>query len=217
MTKAKRSAYDPLFGGGDDPRSEAVAESVRDAFAEASRAYLSSPWPWVAWAVLLPTAALLTLPVRAGWGGAAVLGLWSATILAGGAVEGAALLRGRRRGRPGPLGAWAMRAQGNLSLVAVVLSALVAGLGEAAFLPGLWLLLLGHSFFTLGGLAFRPLRTAGVVFQLGGAVALVLTALPVTGYPLTAGAGAGRGLEVFALTTALGCGWIALGLWRRRP
>ncbi len=214
---SKRSAYDPLFTGTDDPRSEAVAEAVRDAFSEASRAYLSSPWPWVAWAVLLPAAALLTPAVRGSFGAAAVLGLWSATILAGGAVEGATLLRARRRRRPGPLGAWAMRAQSNLSLVAVVLSALVAALGEAAFLPGLWLLLLGHSFFTLGGLAFGPLRIAGLVFQAGGAASLVATALPFTGYPLTAGAGAGRGLEVFALATVLGCGWVALGLWGRRP
>lgn len=213
----RRSAYDPLFGGDDDPSAEAAAEAVRDAFATASRAYLSSPWPWAAWAVLLPSAALLTPAVRADLGAAAVLGLWSATILAGGVVEGTVLLRARRRRRPGPLGAWAMRAQGNLSLVAVALSLLLAGLGEAAFLPALWLLLLGHSFFTLGGLAFRPLRTAGLLFQAGGAAALVVAALPFDRYPLSAGAGAGRALALFALATAAGCGWVAWNLWRGRP
>jgi hypothetical protein len=136
-----------------------------------------------------------------------VLALWSATILLGGAIEGLALLRARRRRQPGPLGTWAMRVQGNLSLVAVALSALLVWVGQADHLPAVWLLLLGHSFFALGGLAFAPLRTAGVVLQLGGAAALASGVLSLAAAPP---------LALFAAATGAGCGWVAYGLWRRR-
>jgi len=201
-----RSAYDPLFSRRDDPQAEAEAAVVHAAFERASRVYLTSAVPWLAWAVLLPAAALATPAAQARFGEAGVLGLWSAVILAGGAVEGTLLLRARRRRRPGPLGAWAMRVQGNLSLVAVALSALLVWLGEAVYLPGLWLLLLGHSFFALGGLAFPPLRAAGVLFQLGGAAALLVTVLDLR---------AVDPLAVFAVAAGGGCLWVAWGLWRR--
>jgi hypothetical protein len=97
-----------------------------------------------------------------------------------------------------------MTLQGNLSLVAVALSIALVAAEEARLLPGLWLLLLGHSLFTLGGLAFPPQRTAGVVYQVGGAAAL-LPGLPE--------------LLLFAAATALGNLWIAIGVVRllRRP
>lgn len=193
------SEYDPVFGD-PGPASDAPAhdlELVRAAFARASRPYLSSPVPWLVWAVALPAAALATPRAAAAGGAAAVLLLWSGAILAGGAIEGIYLLRARRRLAASRLGSWAMTLQGNLSLVAALLSAALVWSERADLLPGLWLLLLGHSLFTLGGLAFRPQRTAGIVYQLGGVIAL----LP--GAPA---------LDVFAGATALGNLWMGLAL-----
>jgi len=53
--------------------------------------------------VLLPAAALLTKPVLAGLGAAGVLGLWTLTILLGGAVELVGIRRGRRQHGRTPL------------------------------------------------------------------------------------------------------------------
>lgn len=196
------SEYDPVFhqhARRDDPASD-LAQASR-LFAQASRWYLSSPVPWAVWALVLPTAALATPLAFEAAAHAGVLGLWSAAILAGGGVEGVFLLRARRRLGPGtPLGSWAMTLQGNLSLVAVALSGLLLLLGEPRFLPALWLLLLGHSLFALGSLAFPPQRTAGLVYQVGGLVALVPGVPP---------------LWAFAAATALGNVWIAVGVLRR--
>ena len=168
-----RSEYDPLFPA--DPPAEGPddLDRVREQFAAASRPYLRSPWPWLAWAVLLPAAALATAPVGAGRGPAAVLLLWSGTILAGGAVEATAFLRHRRADGPGAeprssrLARWVLRLQGNTSLVAVALSLALVWNGEAALLPGLWLLLLGHSFYSLGGLALSAFKPYGLLLQVG--------------------------------------------------
>jgi hypothetical protein len=92
-----------------------------------------------------------------------------------------------------------LRLQGNLSLIALALSVLLVWLDAAWALPGLWLLLLGHSFYMLGGLAFAPLRVCGVLYQLGG-----LAALWPRGAPLV----------VFALATAAGNVWMGIGVWR---
>jgi hypothetical protein len=198
-----RSEYDPVFGG-ERAAGEAAATdlaTVRELFAAASRPYLSSALPWFVWAAILPAAALTTERVARAAGAAGVLGLWSGAILLGGAVEAFFLYQNRRRlGGGSPLGSWAMTLQGNLSLVAVAVSIALVLAERADLLPGLWLLLLGHSLFTLGSLAFRPQRTAGIVYQLGGAAAL---------FP---GAPA---LLLFALATALGNLWIALGVARR--
>ncbi len=92
-----------------------------------------------------------------------------------------------------------MRAQGNLSLVAVLLSGLLVWLDAARFLPSLWLLLLGHNLFSLGGLAFPPMRFAGLLYQAGGVVALA----------------PGRtSLWAMAAATALGNLWIGWGIVR---
>ncbi|MBZ0149689.1 MAG: hypothetical protein K8F62_19400, partial [Pseudorhodoplanes sp.] len=107
----------------------------------------------------------------------------------------------RRRAAGGPLGAWAMRAQGNLSLVALALSGALVWAEAPELLPGLWLLLLGHSFFALGGLSLPALRWAGLVYQAGGVAAL---------WP---GAPA---LPIFAAATFVGNLWVALGIARRR-
>jgi hypothetical protein len=193
------SEYEPLFtprAGADD------FEPVRDRFRAASRPFLRSPWSWFAWAVLLPVVALATPAVLRTFGPAGVLFAWSAAILLGGAVEIAAIRRsGHGFGGSTPLAAWVLRIQGNLSLVALILSALLVWEDAAWALPGLWLLLLGHSFYVLGGLAFDPFRTCGVLFQLGG-----LAALWPGGYPL----------GVFALTVAAGSAWVGFGVWRER-
>jgi hypothetical protein len=195
------SEYDPVFPERDRRDDEASdLARARELFARASRPYLSSPVPWLAWAALLPAAALLTARATTAAGPAGVLALWSAAIVAGGVVESVYLFRARRRlGGGTPLGSWAMTLQGNLSLVAVALSAVLLATGNSRYLPGLWLLLLGHSLFGLGGLAFRPQRTAGIVYQLGGALALV---------PGVAE------LHAFAAATALGNLWVAAGLAR---
>ncbi|MGH7486449.1 MAG: hypothetical protein ACREMY_12755 [bacterium] len=97
-----------------------------------------------------------------------------------------------------------LRLQGNLSFVALALSAVLVWQDLAWVLPGLWLLLLGHSFYMLGGFAFEPFRVAGLVYQLGGVLALWPGLL-----------GRDSPLEVFAVATALGNVWIGVGVWRQ--
>jgi hypothetical protein len=195
------SEYDPAFGASRPLGDDSDLEHARRLFAAASRPYLSSPIPWLAWAVVLPGAALATEWALAARGPVAVLALWSAAVLAGGAVEAAYLLRARRRLGTTPLGSWAMTAQGNLSLVAAALSLALVVADRADLVPGIWLLLLGHSLFTLGGLALPAMRSAGIVYQLAGAAALV------PGVPT---------LPAVALATGAGNLWIAIGLLRSR-
>ncbi len=192
------SEYDPVLSSSADESDD--LDRARDLFAAASRPYLESPWPWLTWAVLLPVAALLSPPALAHFGPTGALGLWSGVIILGGAIETGAIRRGRRPGSS--LASWVLRAQANLSLVAVMLSAVLLWRGQAEALPGLWLLLLGHSFYGLGGLASPALRRSGLLYQLGGAVAL---------WPH------GHALEVFAATTAAGNVALALAAWRPRP
>jgi hypothetical protein len=201
MLAAVASEYDPVFAPrADGPESRDLAE-VKRLFSAASRPYLSAAFPWFFWSLVLPAAAVAAGRLRVAASPAGQLGLWSAAILLGGGVEAFFLYRHRRRlGGGSPLGSWAMTLQGNLSLVAVALSIALVAAGEPKLLAGLWLLLLGHSLFALGGLAFPPQRTAGLVYQLGGAVAL----LP--GVPE---------LTVFAVTAALGNFWIGVGVLRR--
>jgi hypothetical protein len=212
--RSESSEYDPLFSGGGfgdlaAPPDDDL-EPVRERFAAASRPFLHSPLSWLSWAILLPMAAFASKHILWRAGPAGVLLLWSATILLGGAVEIGAIFWGGRAGRAGnngrraartPLAAWVLRLQGNLSFVALVLSALCLWLDAAWALPGIWLLLLGHSFYMLGGLAFSPFRTCGLIFQFGGLVALWPKFSP---------------LMIFAITTAAGNLWMAWGIWRGR-
>ena len=193
------SEYDPLFSGSGEVESGDL-ERVRREFAAASRPHLYSPWPWFAWGLILPGAALATASVLAHAGAPGALLLWSGAILVGGAIELAALLRGRRGQPRSAVTAWVMRGQGNLSLVAVALSGLLLWEDLGWALPALWLLLLGHSLYSLGGLAFPPLRTAGMLYQLGGAAAL---------WP------SGEPLWIFAAATAAGNLWVAAAILRR--
>ncbi|MBP1642906.1 MAG: hypothetical protein H6Q03_1575 [Acidobacteria bacterium] len=196
------SEYDPAFGAGPpDGAARDDLAGVQAAFRRASRPYLSSPLPWFAWAALLPGAALATGRVAAAGGVPAVLALWSLTVLAGGLVEGTVLLSARRRLGSSALGAWAMRVQGNLSLVGAALSIALLAAGREALLPALWLLLLGHSLFALGGLALGAQRLAGIVYQVGGVAALVPGVPP---------------LIAFALATAAGNLVVAFGVLRAR-
>lgn len=195
------SEYDPIRRTIDDPLAEDGLERVRDYFEEASRPFLSQPWSWLAWSLVLPLTALATPWVLEATGGLGVMFLWSAAVLVGGAVEAFHILRARRRtgGVSSSLATWVLRAQGNLSLVAVFVSIALLMQGMAWLLPGVWLLLLGHSLFSLGGLASGALRTGGLIYQLGGILAI---------WPH------GRGLAVFALATFLGNLWIAWSIWR---
>jgi len=194
------SEYDPLFSGsrpGDDD-----LEPVRERFRAAGRPYLRSPWSWLAWSVLLPAIALLAPRIFRFAGPPGVLIAWSLVILVGGAVELIAILRSSDRGARGtPLASWVLRVQGNLSLVALALSVLLIWQDMSWALPGLWLLLLGHSFYILGGIAFEPFRACGLIYQVGGVVALWPGAAP---------------LAVFAVATALGNLWVGVSVWRMR-
>jgi len=193
------SEYDALFTPirtGDDD-----LEPVRERFRAASRPFLRSPWSWLAWSIVLPAAALAT-PLALQTGGFAFgLFLWSGAILLGGAVEMVALFRSGGATGSTPLASWVLRLQGNLSLIAVALSVFLLWQDLAWALPGLWLLLLGHSFYMLGGLAFPPLRVCGIVFQLGGVAAL---------WP------GGTPLPAFAAAAFVGNLWMAWGVWRSR-
>jgi hypothetical protein len=194
------SEYDPLFVAPASGEDDLTA--VRELFRAASGPYLRSPWSWLTWALVLPAAALATSRVLAaglGGGPAGVLLLWSAAILVGGAVEIVAIRRARGGARSTPLAAWALRLQGNLSLVALALSLLLVWQDLAWVLPGLWLLLLGHSFYVLGGISFEPFRAYGLVYQLGGLAAL---------WP------GGAPLLLFAVTAAAGNLWMAWAVWR---
>jgi hypothetical protein len=116
-------------------------------------------------------------------------------------VEIVAIRRSRPAVAGGTLAAWVLRVQWNLSMIAVALSVLLVWQDLAWALPGLWLLLLGHSFYMLGGLAFDPFRVCGLIYQLGGLAAL---------WP------GGPSLAVFAAATMAGNLWMALGVWRER-
>jgi len=175
-------------------------EPVREAFRSAGRPFLRSPWSWFCWAALLPAAALATPSVAASHGPAGVLFLWSSTILVGGAAELFGLRRsGIHLGGATPLASWVLRLQGNLSLIAVAFSLLLLWVDQAWAIPGVWMLVVGHSYFMLGGFAFGPFRIAGLLLQAGGLAAL---------WPQ------GRPLEVFAAGAALANLWIGVGLWR---
>lgn len=155
--------------------------------------------------MLLPAAALATPAMLARHGPTALLPLWAVTILMGGAVEAAVFLAGRRGDpdsrRRSPLARWVLRLQGNTSLIAVALSAVLIWYRAAEALPGVWLLLLGHSFYLLGGLALPAFRPYGLLYQAAGIVALW------PGVPA---------LGVFAVATGAGNLWMAWAVWRAR-
>ncbi|MFY9820460.1 MAG: hypothetical protein WAM82_03710 [Thermoanaerobaculia bacterium] len=124
-------------------------------------------------------------------------------ILLGGAVEILAIRRSAGQSGRSTLASWVLRLQGNLSFVALALSAVLIWQDLAWVLPALWLLLLGHSFYMLGGFAFQPFRVAGLVYQLGGVLALWPGLL-----------GTHSPLVVFSAATFLGNLWIGIGVWR---
>ncbi len=194
------SEYEPAFSyHPTDPEALAELEGVKARFRAAAGPYLASPWPWLGWGLALPAAALATGAVGKRWGPSGVLLLWSFAILAAGAIEARSFWK--RKGRGSLLAAWALRAQGNLSLVALLLTVVLVIGDRLPLLPGLWLLLLGHSFYVLGGLSFSALSRFGLAYQLGGAAALF------------AGPAA---LAVFAATTAFANLGLALAVLRRR-
>ena len=197
------SEYDPIRPAPGTPGQDPSLDIVRQHFETAAGPYLARPWSWLVWSLILPAAALLTPVVLETWNWLGVLFFWSACVILGGAFEAFQIMKGRREGGTTTLATWVLRAQGNLSLVALLLSIVALWQGLAWTLPGLWLLLLGHSLFTLGGLASHAMRTAGRLYQVGGLLAL----LPH-----------GQGLHCFAAATFLGNLWIALSIWRReRP
>lgn len=195
------SEYDPVRPRQPLSSEGSDLEIVQDLFGQASSGYLKSPWPWLAWAVVLPTTALITPAVAAAAGPPEVLLLWSLAIVIGGVVEGLALRRSKGSRSGSDLTRWVFRAQGNLSLIAVTLTAVLVFQELYRFVPAVWLLLIGHSFFAIGGLASQTLRRGGLIYQAGGLLSM---------YPRF------DSLMVFALTTALANAMIAVSLWRSR-
>lgn len=182
------SDYDPLVPPAALSSEATDLEQVRALFARSADRFLRSPLSWVVWAVVLVAAALLT-PRLQNLEPAAVVVLWSMAILVGGVFEGVALMRGGRAGDRSELASWVLRSQGNLSLLAVALSVALIWNGFPSLLPGLWLLVLGHSFFSHGGLGFQPFRIAGLIYQAGGLAALVPGIDPLLAFAAAAGAG----------------------------
>jgi hypothetical protein len=192
------SEYEPI-GRLAGPMDDEDLRQARQLFDRAARPYLSQPWSWVAWALVLPAAALLTPGALRAAGPSGVLLLWSAAILCAGAVELLQIVRGRRRAAPTALAAWVLRLQGNLSLVGLALSMLLVWQELYWALPGLWLLLIGHSLYGLGGLSTQSLRAPGLFLQASGLVAL---------WPHD------RPLEAFAVAAFVGNLWIAWQIHR---
>jgi len=190
------SLYDPVIPDRPKP-GENDLDRARDLFEAAAAPFLRSPWSWAAWGIILPAAALTTPAVAAAFGGIGVLSLWSLAILLGGGVEITCIRREGSSGGRTSLAGWALRVQGNLSLIAVALSGLLIWLDRPLTLAAVWLLLLGHSFYSLGGLAFPPLRRSGIIYQVGGLVAL---------WPHA------PALEIFALATLIANLWMALAV-----
>ena len=194
------SEYDPILAPARARFESSNLERARSLFQEASRPYLVSSLPWLAWSLILPTAALLTPSIGRAYDWMGVLLLWSLAILLGGAFELGAVRRAAGETVSTPLASWAFGVQGNLSLVSIALSFFLLWSKNAWALPGLWLLLLGHSFVTLGGLAFPALRQAGLLYQVGGVAAL---------WPR------GQPMLVLAVTTLVSNLWMALAVRRR--
>ncbi len=173
---------------------------VQDEFAAAAEPYLQFPWSWLTWGLLLPIAALATRGVAEGFPVGSVFVLWFGVVLVGGLVEGVGIHFGRRRFGTSALAGWVMRAQGNLSLVAVLLTVALLVARAPSYIPGVWLLLLGHSFYSLGSLGFPPFRRFGLTYQGAGALAL----WPMLVDPML----------LFALATGFCNLGIAFALWR---
>lgn len=193
------SEYDPVPPRAPLTTEPSDLERVQALFGKAASGYLRSPWSWWAWGLILPAAALATRSIYPLGGFRATLMLWSFFILCGGLIEGVLLLRGGKMTARTPLASWVLRTQGNLSLVAVAVSVVLVWKGLHEFLPAVWLLLVGHSFYVIGKLSFRPLRTAGLLFQAGGLLAL----LPgIDGY------------VAFAACAFAGCLWMGVGVYR---
>lgn len=208
------SEYDPIFihDGSDDGAADGGASAGRDpldlervqgVFSGASRAYLATPVNWLAWSILLPGAALAHRALADRVDPPMLMLLWGGAFLAGGVVDSLAVFLargGRRRLRPTPLVAWVFRMQINLSLMALLFSVGLYLAGAGWLIPALWLLLVGHSFYLLGGLSFRPFKIYGLLHQVGGVVALWPDAEP---------------LVIFAGATGVANLWLAIRVWRR--
>lgn len=194
------SEYDPIVPLGELSPEPSDLDRVRELFERSADRFVRSPWSWVLWAAVFAGAALATRTVHAAAGGWSVVVLWSTAILAGGAVEAVLYARAGSGLKPSRLARWVLRSQANLSLVGIALSVYLVWRGEAMALPGVWLLILGHSFWAHGGLGFAAFRGAGALYQIGGVAALTPWVDP---------------LVALAVAVAAGNLWLAAAVWRR--
>lgn len=194
------SEYDPIV-----PRRELSAErsdleQVRALFEGSAERFLRSPWSWIVWAVIVGVTALVTRAIQDLVGPWVIVVVWSTAILVGGVAEAVLYAKSGQELRPSELGRWVLRSQGNLSMVGIAVSVFLIWRGEAGALPGVWLLVLGHSFYSHAGLGFAAFRQAGAAYQLGGVIALTPWVDP---------------LLALAASVAAGNLWLAAAIWRR--
>ena len=194
------SEYDPIVPLDELDHEPSDLDRVRELFERSADRFLRSPWSWVSWAVVVAVAALATRTVHAAGSGWSVLVLWSTAILVGGAVEAILYARSGRDAKPSQLARWVLRGQANLSLVGLFLSIYLVWRGHPEALAGVWLLILGHSFWSHGGLGFAAFRGAGVLYQVGGVAALTPWVDP---------------LVALAVSVSAGNLWLAVAVWRR--
>lgn len=194
------SEYDPIVPLGELSSEPSDLERVRRLFERSADRFVRSPWSWVLWAAVFAGAALATRAVHAAGGSWLVVVLWSTAILVGGAVEAILYSRAGRGLKPSQLARWVLRSQANLSLVGMALSVYLVWRGDPLALPGVWLLVVGHSFWAHGGLGFSAFRGAGLLYQIGGVAALTPWVDP---------------LVALAVAVAAGNLWLAAAVWRR--
>lgn len=195
------SEYDPIVPRRELSNERSDLDQVRALFERSAARFLRSPWSWVLWAVIVAAASFSTRSAAAIGGAWTVVILWSTAILVGGVAEALLYARGGRDLRPSQLARWVLSSQGNLSIVGLALSCYLVWAGHGLALPGVWLLVLGHSFWAHGGLGFPAFRTAGALYQLGGLAALTPWVDP---------------LVALAVAFAAGNLWLAVAVWRHQ-
>ncbi len=161
--------YEPIFFTRKSKDSKEIRDDlsiVQHLFKNAAQPFLSTPWGWLGWSIILPSSLLLTPVVNLKSGLRGIILLWSFSVLLGGIIEITAI-RNSRYKNISNLSGWAYSIQGNLSLVGLALTSLLI-FSSPRIIPSLWLLIIGHSFYSLGSLADNILKYVGIYYQVMG-------------------------------------------------